>query len=177
MYGLPVYDTLITPISADMLQDGQIREDVLSLLNGERQDSLEEYKVSKLRVKGRFLSNSHYNGSRNFYMSFSESLRKTKEKHRFQTVCPYSSPFMADISYIHMKFNLIFTAHSLGSLNKEIVSMFGGKSITCVVRSFITKDKLKNYLCLTLENEGKKLQYVLITKKGGFYECVVNKST
>jgi hypothetical protein len=72
---------------------------------------------------------------------------------------------------------LDFTPHSLSTINKEIASVFGGQSVSCVIKSYISKDRLKNYLYLGVENGGKKLEYVLIIKNSEFYQCIISKTT
>jgi len=168
------YDTVIIPVTADKLQDEIITKDVLSILNGKANDNLYEYKP---KGKGNLVTTNYRGDGWCFYVGFSEKIRTKKERNEFNIFCPSSKFFLEGVSYFHVKYMLDFTPHSLSTINKEIVSIFGGQSVSCVVKSYISKDRLKNYLYFGIENGGKKLEYVLIIKNSEFYQCIVSKTT
>jgi hypothetical protein len=165
------YDAVIIPVTADKLQDEIISMHILSILNRKPNDDLYEYKQ-----KGRksLLMNHYKHQNWMLYVNFHEQV---KAKGTFNAYCPPDKSFVDDISYYHVKYMLAFTSHSLSAINKEIASVFGGQHIGCLVKSYISKNRLKSYLYLGMENEGRKLEYVLIIKNSEFYQCVIRTMT
>lgn len=174
-------DTLITPISADILQDTSISSDIFSILNGKANENLYTYRhyerlnkrhLLHLSVVSDFVFISH-----EFYLSFSEPLQKTKEKRIYQTACSSSLPFINGFSYLaHGKGSDGITTRALSAINQEIVSAFNGQSIQCIVKAYTSKDYHKRYCHLHLESGSKKLDYIFIIKNGDFYQFVVQKN-
>lgn len=166
------YDTVIIPVTANKLQDEIISKDVLSILNGKANDNLYEYKT---KGKGNLVATNHRGDGWCFYVGFSEKIRAKKVRNEFDVYCSSSKFFLEGVRFYHVKYMLAFTPRSLNTINREIASIFGGQSVSCVVKSYISKDRLKNYLYLSMENGGKKLEYVLIIKNSEFYQCIINK--
>jgi hypothetical protein len=175
-------DTLITPISANMLQDTSVKSDVFSILNGKADGNLYAYRRSKLRNKRHFIDISFVSNfvftDYEFILGFSEPLRATKEKRAYQTSCSSSLPFMDVLSYsFHGIGGPTLTTRALSVINQEIVSVFTGKSIRCVVKAYKSKDHRKKYCHLHLESGNKNIDYIFIIKDGYyFYQCVVQKN-
>ena len=175
-------DTLITPISADTLQDKSIKSDIFSILNGKADEDLYAYSRSKLRNKRHFLDMSFISDfvftDSEFILGFSEPLQKTKEKRAYQTSCSSNQPFIDVLSYsFHGIGGPTFTTRALSAINQEIVAVFSGQSIRCIVKAYKSKDRRKKYCHLHLESGNKKLAYIFIIKDGYyFYQCVVQKN-
>lgn len=130
----------------------------------------------KIKGSGNLVMAHYKSKSWRFYVAFSEKIRTKKVKRQFDIFCPSENAFIDGIRFFHVKSMLRFFPHSLNHINANIVSLFGGRSVSCEVKSYTSNDRLRHYLYLSMETEGEKLEYVLIIRNSEFYNCVINKS-
>jgi len=65
----------------------------------------------------------------------------------------------------------MLTSNSFSTINSEVSRHFAGQPFICNVSAYISKDKWRNYLHLSIANKNKELNYIFIMY-GGFYQCV-----
>ncbi len=162
------YDKVIVPINLDKLQDSTIRKEVLSITEGNTRDYLHEYKTK--HYENMMVTEYKSNGW-SFYIHFPNKII-TREKGRFETYLEPHDILVESIRYFHVKYMLRFQNQALSNINNEISAYFGKQPIVCTARSYISHNRLRNYLCLAIENDGKILEYILVLENSGFYQCV-----
>lgn len=165
------YEKVIIPLVVDQLKNEIIKQNVISILSGNPNDGLYEYRT---KCDKNTIESSYKNGSWMFCIRFSD---KVQAKSLSQGHTLSGNALIDNISFFHMKYMLQFTPYTLSTINKEIFAAFSSHSITLTVKSYISKDKLRNYLHLIISSNGKMVSYVFIIDKSEFFQCIRNESS
>jgi hypothetical protein len=164
------FNLVINPIFLDEIKDSLIKNDVYSILNSKSNNNLIEYKI---KGANNLVYTEYKSNGWSFYVSFPYKIDKRKVKTVLDIYCPLDKNFFEDIRFFHVKFMKVFDSLSLSSINKEILDKFGGQAVKCKVKSYISKDRFRNYLYFNIENDYKKSQYVLIYNNSQFNQYVL----
>ena len=172
------YDSVINPITIDKLQDETIKQDVFSILHGGANENLYEYET---KCTKNVLTSNYGHASWTFYTIFNGKIKAKgkgmiKAKGMLKTYCQANKALIEGISFLHVKYVLRFTPNSLSVINKEILSVFGEQPIAFRVKSYISENRYQNYLFLSITNNDKKIDFVLVINDSEFYECVMSSS-
>lgn len=167
------YNKIVVPKRLQDLQDSTIKSEIISII----QDSVNTTYLHSYKTKGNekfFIANYPPNDNR-FYVSFTDSVKRKGFRKR-ETVNIYNTvgkPLLNIISFYHVKYIFRLTPYSLSNINKEVLSVFNGQQLTVTTKAYSTSNRLRHYLYLSFESNGKKVGLIFIISRSVLYECIV----
>lgn len=167
-------DTIVSPITIKEIKDGILKQEVLSILGNKNDQNLDIYKTKRKN----HLSISTFRSSWEFDVQFSEMPMTTgnskKDESTVKTLI--KGPLIDNVTFYHVKFSSFISDNSLQAVNKAILTCFAGQSVSCITNAFISKDRYRNYLHISLTKSSEKLDIIFVLESSKPSMCVVERT-
>lgn len=166
------YSRILVPKQLQEIQDSTIKSETTSIIHGSVNSIyLHSYKTKYYENS---ITATYRPSDNSFYIGITNNINKPlRKKEKVDTSGILGKPLLNTISFYHVKYMFLLTQYSLSNINKEVLSVFVGQQLTLAVKAYSTSNKLRHYLYLSFESNGKKVGLIFIISKSELYECFV----
>lgn len=169
----PIHDSLIIPKRIDQIENDSIRQELLLILSCNVDERLLMYKT---KYYDNLIVTSYKRESWAFYVGLSTLKNTCRSQKMFCADSLHkASELITDLRFFHMKAMWEYSPKALKAINEGYISKYTKQPFTCEARSYMSIDRHRKYLLLTIESESEKINIIFIESSYEYCICVVQE--